>query len=150
MVPRPVRKSLVEVSNSVHSNILKIWEKKYVKIIPEIELEYYKGILHFSELTWAAQLGKVNGRTCADVSTINHDADALNSEEARLYGEQEFGSLSHPTIEEYVKLFMAAMVFYTKELDKGDYVVMTKTDISDAFMQLSLDPESVPFTCFSL
>jgi hypothetical protein len=149
--PRPVRKSVVDLANSVHTSILKFWKKGYCKIFPDIELKNFQGKLHYSELTWAVQWGKVNGRTCADVSAINSEVDPLNSEEAKLFGEKEFGQLFHPTVEDYVKVFMAAMDYYKSELDKGDdYLVMTKVDISDAFMQLSLEPESTPFVCFSL
>jgi hypothetical protein len=107
-------------------------------------------MVHFSELSWAENYGKWLGRTTADVSALLKNFDALNCEKSRAYGISEFGDLSHPVVENYAKMIIDAQNHYKRELDQGEILVTTKTDITSAFMQLSLSPEDVRKVCFSL
>jgi hypothetical protein len=149
LTPRPLQKPYLEVKNAVHVSVLKNWEKNYVLVLPYNEIQKC-GNLHFSDILWVENFGKPNGRTIANASSDSSDTDPLNSKEVKEFGESNFGKLTSPSVIDYVSMFVSAQVYYKEEIDNGDFLVSTKNDINDAFMQMSLQPNSVSKVCFNM
>ena len=145
LAPPELRAKYIRLAPVVNRLMADLYDAGLIFIIPTEEAIKIPGI-HFSQTHWAFKRGKRFGRPIGDASAREEGGCALNSAEVKLKGEEVWGKIYHPTVEQLAEMILRQAARGTP----GDPVVLWKMDLKGAFTLLLVHPESVQRLAFAL
>jgi hypothetical protein len=150
--PRPLRKTYSDVAPAVNKAMVELQRKGSVFLLKlsDIQESVERDEVHFSDMHWVVKIDADKGRPIADVSAGAVGEDTLNSEDIKQRGIEKFGELTHPTVLSFAAMIEGQRSRYRRELENGEKLVLWKSDIDSAFMQMRIAPESVKLVLFPL
>jgi hypothetical protein len=100
---------------------------------------------HVSAASWAPKAGKAQGRPITDASNGRAGYSVLNHKSVKEACVKRWGDITHPTIDDIVRLVLAAERKYP-----GEVILLWAMDIRGAYTQLRFRPEDVALMAVDL
>ena len=139
----PLRKRYIELSTVCNKSLYDLYLRNELIVFDKSVLPDIHGA-HLSSVHWTFKKGKPQGRVLIDPSNGNLGHN-LNSPESKASCILRYGKLSHPTVEDFTR------VFHTfAELNGWDRVTLWKVDLKNAFGLLDIKSNSVALNGFEL
>ena len=150
--PRPLRKTYTDVAPAVNKSMVELQRKGSVFLLKlsDINEAVERNEVHFSDMHWVVKVDADKGRPIADVSAGALGEDTLNSDDIKRRGIELYGELIHPTVLSFAAMVEGQCTRYREEIESGEKLVLWKSDIDSAFMQMRIAPESVKLVLFPL
>ena len=150
--PRPLRKSYTDVAPAVNKSMVELQGKGSIFLLKmqDIDEAFERDEIHFSDMHWVVKVDADKGRPIADVSAGSEGEDTLNSEDIKERGIERYGELFHPTVLTFATMVEGQRSRYRQEIENGERLMLWKSDIDSAFMQMRIAPDSVKLVLFPL
>ena len=113
-------------------------EKGLAVVLPVSLVEEFLPNFHVSRLSWTPKSGKEKGRPILDCSA---GVQSLNSPMVKTACNEMWGSISHPGIDDLVRMVWA---FWKSSGVGWDELILWKVDLKGAYTLLSFEDEAVP------